>query len=427
MHSLAGVAQQVASPASVASGTLPTPAKAPEMEKQGAALQIERGSVYMYGPVGTGKTMLLDLFHTYARGAGLRVLRQHFYEFMLRVHEDIHEIEEEQPVEIAANTLADGVEVLCFDEFQITDIQDAVILPRLFEVFFRRGLAIVMTSNTAPGMLYSGGLNRHVHLPAFVALLSDYCVALGLRGGAAGSGSVDYRRRAEAAEIAAAKTNGVGSLDGVRVDDGGFSDSYLWGADAGLRLEEWWRREMLGVASSGQTVFAQEQRDLQLPLPMGRTLRVPRAAGLACFASFPELCAADRGEADFLAIADRFGVVLLRDVPKFASLEAIDEVRRFVKLLDVLYDRRVRLMVAAAAPIDTLFEGIREEVQKDDIRALEWRTALYSADGKAGMAPSAVGTLCEAIRATDRAESRLREMRTKRYWEECSHGRAALR
>merc|ERR1712070_894069 len=90
--------------------------------------------------------------------------------------------------------------------------------------------------------------------------------------------------------------------------------------------------------------------------------------------------------------------------------------KRFVKFLDVMYDRRVRLIVAAAAPIDELFVGIRQDVQEGDIM---WRTALYSSDGKAGMAPSAVGTLCEAIQATERAESRLREMRTRRYAQDC--------
>merc|ERR1712072_1064181 len=107
-------------------------------------------------------------------------------------------------------------------------------------------------------------------------------------------------------------------------------------------------------------------------------------------------------------------------VPLFSSLEAADEVKRFVKLLDVLYDRRVHLIVAAAAPIDELFSGIRRDVQQGDIM---WRTALYSSDGKVGMAPGAVGTLCEAIQATERAESRLREMRTRRYAEECAASR----
>merc|ERR550532_1899494 len=120
---------------------------------------------------------------------------------------------------------------------------------------------------------------------------------------------------------------------------------------------------------------------------MGRRISLAEAAGDACLVSFEELCGAERGEVDFLALAQHFGTVLLRGVPRFSSLEAADEVRRFVKLLDVLYDRRVRLVVAAAAPIDELFEGIRAEVMRGDAKDLQWRTALYSADGKAGMAP----------------------------------------
>jgi len=158
---------------------------------------------------------------------------------------------------------------------------------------------------------------------------------------------------------------------------------------------------------------------------MGRSLALPEAAGDACFVGFAELCGTDRGEADFLALAENFSTVLLGGVPRFATLEATDEVRRFVKLLDVLYDRRVRLALAAEAPLEELFAGLRAEVSESDAVDLAWRTALYSADGKVGMAPSAVGTLCEAVRATDRAESRLREMRTGRYWRECRAARAA--
>merc|ERR1719507_107689 len=117
-------------------------------------------SVYMHGTVGTGKTMLLDLFCDQASTSELRVVRRHFYEFMVDLHERIHSVNQERPVEVVANTIADEADVLCFDEFQITDIQDASILPRLFEVLFLRGVAVVMTSNTPPQLLYSGGLNR---------------------------------------------------------------------------------------------------------------------------------------------------------------------------------------------------------------------------------------------------------------------------
>jgi len=360
-----------------------------------------RQSVYMHGPVGTGKTMLLDLFFARAREAGLRVLRKHFYEFMLGLHQQIHEIQEERPVEVAANSLADEVDVLCFDEFQVTDIQDAAILPRLFEVLFLRGVVVVMTSNTSPQLLYSGGLNRHVHLPAFISLLADHCTVLGL-GGPGGRRAVDYRRRAEAAELGEA-----GGADAAA--------TYLCGADAEERLRAWWS-ELRG----NQPAAARK-----LSLPMGRSLALPEAAGDACFVGFAELCGTDRGEADFLALAENFSTVLLGGVPRFATLEATDEVRRFVKLLDVLYDRRVRLALAAEAPLEELFAGLRAEVSESDAVDLAWRTALYSADGKVGMAPSAVGTLCEAVRATDRAESRLREMRTGRYWRECRAARAA--
>mmetsp|Transcript_83529 Transcript_83529/g.145199 ORF Transcript_83529/g.145199 Transcript_83529/m.145199 type:complete len:577 (+) Transcript_83529:168-1898(+) len=388
-------------------------ASAPSMEAAAKPKRPARHSIYMHGPVGTGKTMLLDLFFRHAKQAGLRVRRQHFYEFMLDLHSRIHQLEEQSPVEVAANALADEVDVLCFDEFQVTDIQDAVILPRLFEILFLRGMVIVMTSNTTPALLYSGGLNRHVHLPPFIGLLTDHCTVLRLGGIAQ---RVDYRRRAEAAELAKAAATAADTDAGVPADDGSESalGAYLCcGTEAEANLEQRWSQLLEGHESAA----------LELKLPMGRRFKISQVAGNMCFVSFTELCGTDRGEADFLALADRFSTVLVSGVPSFASLEAVDELRRFVKLLDVFYDRRVRIVLAAAAPLDDLFKGIRGDVQEGD---LMWRTALYSADGKAGMAPGAVGTVCEAIQATERAESRLREMRTRRYWNEGREASAAM-
>jgi len=390
--------QMVSSPSS---SSVQTSAKARPTQTDQSQVRPLRRSVYMHGPVGTGKTMLLDLFHQEATTAGLRVVRKHFYEFMLGLHQQIHDIQDEQPVERAANTLADTVDVLCFDEFQVTDIQDAAILPRVFEVFFVRGVVVVMTSNTAPQLLYSGGLNRHVHLPAFISLIADHCTILGLVG-AGGKRGVDYRRRAEAAELAAAGAQGVFSVSKC-------------GDAADIELHSLWLELLEDTPAAVRT----------LTLPMGRSMTLPETAGDACLVTFDELCGADRGEADFLVLSDEFKLVLLQGVPRFTSLEAMDLVRRFVKLLDVLYDRRVRLMLALAAPLDELFHGIRIDVSKDDAQDLSWRTALFSADGKAGMAPSAVGTICESIKATERAESRLREMGTRRYWHACAAARDA--
>lgn len=368
-------------------------------------------SIYIHGPVGTGKTMLLDLFHEQVRTAGLRVLRQHFYEFMLGLHSRIHNIQQDRPLEVVANMLADEVDVVCFDEFQISDIQDATILPRLFEILFLRGVVVVMTSNTAPQLLYSGGLNRHVHLPAFVALLSQHCTVLGL-GSRGGRPAVDYRRRAEAAEFAA----DLAEAGPPERPSSAAVGNYLCGEGAGSLLEERWSQLRGDVSESAR----------ELVLPMGRTLRLERTSGKACRVHFQDLCGAERGEADFLTLAGHFDTIVVEGLQRFTSLEDADMLRRFVKLLDVLYDRRVRLVIAAAAPLDGLFEGIRSEIQGGSMEDLAWRTALYSADGRAGMAPGAVGTLYEAVKATERAESRLREMRTQRYWAACTTARGQL-
>lgn len=353
-----------------------------------------KSSVYMFGSVGTGKTMLLDLLHSQSQEVGLRVQRKHFYEFMLDFHVRIHEMDQDRPVERIANQIADDIDVLCFDEFQITDIQDAAIIPRIFEVLFLRGVLVVVTSNTAPGLLYSGGLNRHVHIPEFVSLISSHCNILRL-GKKLGEGDeTDYRRRAELAE--------------ARADGTVAAVSFLSGPGAVASLKACW------LASAGP-----DQAPCELKLPMGRKLDIAQAAGDACFFEFHDLCGGDRGEADFYALAENFRTVLVAGIPKFSSLGDYDEVRRFVKLLDVLYDRKVRIVVAAVGELEQLFDGIREDISDGDINALAWRTVQYSADGKAGMNASAVGTLYEGVRATERAESRLREMRTKRYWEEC--------
>lgn len=347
--------------------------------------------------------MLLDLFCSHARQTSLRVLRQHFYEFMLHLHTRIHEIQQERPVEVFANTLADEVDVICFDEFQITDIQDASILPRLFEIFFLCGVAIVLTSNTAPQLLYGGGLNRHVHLPPFVNLLAKYCTVLGLTGGR-GAAPVDYRRRGEEAELGA-------NADKTPLE------LYLCTSDRASRFDEKWTE-----AKQNDAVVSQE-----LELRMGRRWTVDQTAGGVCKIGFQDLCGTDRSEADYLALVTAFHTIMLGSVRAFASFEDVDPLRRFVKFLDVAYDQRVRLVVEADAPLDDLFKGIRAELQAGGIDDLAWRTALYSADGKTGMAPSAVGTLCEAVRASDRAESRLREMRTRRYWNSCDINRSSGR
>lgn len=376
------------------------PVSASASQSRESRQQRRQRSVYMHGPVGTGKTMMLDLCHDSALEMGLRVLRRHFYEFMLDVHTSIHVAQRECPVEVVANTLADEVDMLCFDEFQITDIQDASILPRLFEVLFLRGVAVILTSNTAPPVLYSGGLNRHVHLPAFLELLGDNCTVLGL--GTRSSQAVDYRRRAEAAELAESGTQP------------GASSSYFCGIDQAELLQARWLEECGGA----------EKTSYNLSLPMGRSLYVARSAGPVCRFSFEELCGTDRGEADYLALARRFEVLFLEDLPAFENLEQASILRRFVKLLDVLYDQKVRLAVSATTPLERLFHGIRAEMQgSDGMGELAWRTALYSADGTVGMSPSAVGTLCEAVRAAERAESRLREMRLRRYWERCAKER----
>mmetsp|Transcript_76651 Transcript_76651/g.175792 ORF Transcript_76651/g.175792 Transcript_76651/m.175792 type:complete len:218 (-) Transcript_76651:59-712(-) len=154
---------------------------------------------------------------------------------------------------------------------------------------------------------------------------------------------------------------------------------------------------------------------VKVDLPMGRSLMVPHSACGVALLSFDMLCAGDRSESDFIGLARVFHTVVLTGVPVF-TLETVDWLRRFVKLLDILYDRNIRLVVSAEAPVKSLFQQIRKDVVAPD---LAWRTVMYSSDGRAGLSVQAVGTLREAAAATFRAQSRMVEMQTQAYWDVC--------
>jgi len=288
------------------------------------------------------------------------------------------------PVEVVANQLADEADLLCFDEFQITDIQDAVILPRIFQILGARGTAVVATSNTAPEDLFSDGLNRHVYLPPLQDMLRPLRI-VDLNSGAV---KIDHRKA-------------IGSADG------GTAPSALIVCPRHDTAEV---MRCFGQLTGGAIPAA-----VKVDLPMGRSLMVPHSACGVALLSFDMLCAGDRSESDFIGLARVFHTVVLTGVPVF-TLETVDWLRRFVKLLDILYDRNIRLVVSAEAPVKSLFQQIRKDVVAPD---LAWRTVMYSSDGRAGLSVQAVGTLREAAAATFRAQSRMVEMQTQAYWDVC--------
>ena len=277
--------------------------------------------LYLVGNVGTGKSMLMDLFFATAPVAKKR--RVHFHAFMLEVHARLHEwrirhaktAHDADPIPPLADKVAAEAWLLCFDEFQVTNIADAVILGRLFGSLFERGVVVVATSNTTPDDLYKGGLQRELFLPA-IEILKKKMDVLHIDSG------TDYR---------------LDKVDGVQVYHTPLSDA------ATTALEDAFAR----LADEGETPAATEIHIL------GRTLKISCAAGRAAMMSFSELCEQPLGPADYVALASHFHTLVIDGIPKLVP-DQRDVTRRFVTLIDELYEHRVKLICAAAAAPDEL-------------------------------------------------------------------------
>ncbi|MEM9736331.1 MAG: cell division protein ZapE, partial [Pseudomonadota bacterium] len=271
--------------------------------------------IYMFGGVGRGKSMLMDLFFD---GAPVRAKRRvHFHAFMAEVHVGVHIAREsnvKDPIAPVAEEIADGATLLCFDEFQVTDITDAMILGRLFEALFDRGVVVVATSNRPPDDLYKDGLNRALFVP-FIQLLKDRVDVVELDSG------TDYRQGRAAGE-----------------------QRYFWplGPGAEIGLDAAWERE----ADEPGEPFTLSIR--------GRRIQIAQATERVARASFDELCAKPLGPADYLTIAERFDIFLLEGVPRM-GWEMHNEAKRFVTLIDAFYEAKVKLYITADAPDEDLY------------------------------------------------------------------------
>jgi cell division protein ZapE len=306
--------------------------------------------LYICGDVGRGKTMLMDLF--FEASPVLRKRRAHFHEFMLDVHERVHALRQKMklgeyagadPIELAAADLAREAWLLCFDEFHVTDIADAMILGRLFAQLFARGVVLVATSNVEPAELYKDGLNRALFLP-FIRMLEDNTDVVRL------SSRTDFR---------------LEKLAGMRV---GYVPA---DAAADAALDRAWHRLTRG--RNGETQ--------ELPLK-GRSVRVPRAAmGVARF-SFSDLCEQPLGAADYLRIAREYHTIILDHVPVM-TFETRNAAKRFVILIDTLYDLNVKLIASAEAEPDGLYRGDEGfevlEFRRTASRLIEMRSQDYLA------------------------------------------------
>ena len=306
--------------------------------------------LYIYGDVGRGKTMLMDLF--FEASPVVRKRRAHFHEFMIDVHERVHAFRQqiklgehagEDPIELAAIELAWEAWLLCFDEFHVTDIADAMILGRLFAQLFERGVVVVATSNVAPTELYKEGLNRALFVP-FIHMLE---------------------RRMDIARLEARADFRLEKLAGMRV--------WYVPADAAAdaALDDAWRQ-----LSRGHQGDAQE-----LPLK-GRSVHVPCAAmGVARF-SFHDLCEQPLAAGDYLRIAREYHTIILDRVPVM-SFEARNAAKRFIILIDTLYDMNVKLIASAAAEPEALYRGDQgfeaQEFKRTASRLIEMRSQAYLA------------------------------------------------
>lgn len=306
--------------------------------------------LYIWGSVGRGKTMLMDLFFESAPVAQKR--RIHFHPFMAEVHAAIHTWRQskkagkargEEPIGPVAEKLAAQTRLLCFDEFSVTDIADAMILGRLFTALFQHGVVVVATSNVEPGRLYENGLNRALFAPFIDTLLHHVDVArLDAR--------TDFR---------------LEKLSGAPV--------YYVPADTVAHAALDALFEKMTGKKSGAEIF--------LPV-LGRQVRVPQAVGHVARFAFHDLCELPLAAADYLAIAERFHTVFIDAIPALESHQR-NEAKRFINLIDTLYDENVKVIASAAAEPHELYRATEGkevfEFERTSSRLIEMRSFDYLA------------------------------------------------
>ena len=269
--------------------------------------------LYLWGGVGRGKTLLMDLFYDSLPFQDRR--RLHFHHFMSHVHRDLKALSgTSNPLEAVASSIAAETSVLCFDEFLVEDIADAMLLGGLLAGLFSRGVCLVATSNTRPAELYREGLQRSRFLPA-IALLEEHVQVLHLATGA------DYRLR----------TLEQASIYHCPLDESAQRALARYFADLSAGLER-------------------PQPTLEV---CGRQLEARKLAGNVAWFDFAELCDAPRSSADYIELARRFHTLLVEGVPCFHDRD--DQARRFISLVDELYERRVKLVLSAAVPLAELY------------------------------------------------------------------------
>lgn len=294
--------------------------------------------LYFWGGVGRGKTYLMDNF--YESLPFKQKMRIHFHRFMQRVHAELKTLDQQKdPLVVVAKRLSEEARIICFDEFFVSDIGDAMILALLMEELFANGVSLVCTSNIVPDGLYKDGLQRARFLPA-IALVKEHTDVVNVDGGN------DYRLRTlEQAELYHSP------LD----------------EESRINLEKYFNQ--LAVEAG--------EHDLDLEVN-GRVLKANRHADDVVWFEFAELCDGPRSQNDYIELAREFHAVIVSNVPVM-SVDTDDQARRFVNMIDEFYDRSVKLIVSAEAPIHQLYEGgkLSFEFERTESRLLEMQSRAY--------------------------------------------------
>jgi len=305
---------------------------------------------YLHGGVGRGKSMVMDMF--FAAAPAQKKRRVHFHAFMLEVHDFLHELrsnrKEQESVDgdliAVADKIAGDAMLLCFDEFQVKDVADAMILGRLFTALFERGVVFVITSNIAPDELYLDGLQRDRFLP-FIALLKERLNVFHFTGG------TDYRLR---------------RLRELKV--------YFWPHDRDAA------QQLYGIFKA--VAGSDEVRAVDIDVK-GRKIHVPKAAGRVAAFTFAELCETPKSALDFLELVKRYTVFVLSDVPKLDDNRR-DAVTRFITFIDTVYDNHALIVLSAAAPPAELYRGDfnAKAFERTASRLVEMQSREYRETGK---------------------------------------------
>ena len=375
--------------------------------------------MYIHGPVGVGKSFLMDLFYASVNvpdddsccnndsysPVKITKRRVHFHEFMLDVHHRIFVYKQKHPrsdaIPIIAQQLAQEAQLLCFDEFQVTDVADAMILKRLFLLLLDYNVVVVATSNRSPDALYERGINRSLFLP-FIDMLKHTFDIISME-----DSPRDYRLETRA--------------------DG---QSYFWSnrdvhndSNIPRQLEE-----IFGGTASGTEAET-------IPVLFGRTVQVARLNDRCAWFDFSELCYQPLGAADYISLCCRFPVIIMERVPQLDA-KHLNEARRFVTLIDACYESRTRLVLAAEVPLDELFVDFEAQVESSDedgelivsekggnsssfattmIRTKEGKYYEWSATGRIGVSLAQLSSANDLAFSFRRASSRLVEMGGKEW------------